>query len=267
MPKRNFLIFVAARSRKVAKSGTKPVYQNRTETVKYVDTANTSHINALRKFCQIAQLLGEGARYHAIQARPTWIPGKIAAQITAKSVIASAERLIDVRHFCRSRNRMAEISVPACPIPIQKTKFVIPQAQPTGMLFPHVPTPVEIRYPIQKSPNVAALAVMVNATHHQRGAGCSTTPEMRSVSQLKLRRFKTNGTCAIRCSASLIFSGAAAGAPSITKLPIASCQRRQSKIKNRESEIHYSGNFSTKLATPMFSASGIFGFGLRMRAR
>src|SRR5205823_4031334 len=77
---------------------------------------------------------------------------------------------------------------------------------------------------MQKSPNVAALAVMVNATHHQRGAGCSTTPEMRSVSQLKLRRFKTSGTCAIRCSASLIFSGAAAGAPSITKLPIANRQ-------------------------------------------
>src|SRR5436190_24138369 len=79
------------------------------------------------------------------------------------------------------------------------------------MLFPHVPTPVEIRYPMQKSPNVAALAVMVNATHHQRGAGCSTTPEMRSVSQLKLRRFKTSGALAICRSASLI-SGAAGAA-------------------------------------------------------
>jgi len=44
-----------------------------------------------------------------------------------------AERLIEVRHFCRSKNRMAEMSVPACPIPIQKTKLVMSQAQPTGI--------------------------------------------------------------------------------------------------------------------------------------
>src|SRR5947208_10139975 len=100
------------------------------------------------------------------------------------------------------------MSVPACPIPIQKTKLVMSQAQQTGMLFPHTPTPVEIRYPMQKSPNVAAVAVMVKATHHQRGAGCSTTPEIRSVSQLKLRRFRTSGMRAICRSASLI-SGAA----------------------------------------------------------
>src|ERR1700747_3862762 len=141
----NFLIFVVARSRNVAKSGTKPVYQNRTDTVKYVETAKTSHISGLRKFCQIAQLLGTGARYQAIQNRPTWMPGKIAAQITAKSVIASGERLIEVRHFWRSKNKMAEISVPACPIPIQKTKFVMSHAQPMGRLLPHTPIPVETR--------------------------------------------------------------------------------------------------------------------------
>src|SRR5438093_10398732 len=68
---------------------------------------------------------------------------------------------------------------------------------------------------MQKSPKVAVLAVMVKATHHQRGAGCSTTAEMRSVSQLKLRRFRTSGTCAIRRSASWTSGAAAAGAPSI----------------------------------------------------
>src|SRR5437867_10943028 len=60
--------------------------------------------------------------------------------------MASAERLIDVRHFCRNKNRMAEISVPAWPIPIQKTKLVISQAQPTGRLLPHTPIPVLTRY-------------------------------------------------------------------------------------------------------------------------
>src|SRR6266513_1160818 len=60
------------------------------------------------------------------------VPHQCAAEITAKSVIASAERLIEVRHFWRSKYRIAEISVPACPIPIQKTKLVMSHAQPTG---------------------------------------------------------------------------------------------------------------------------------------
>jgi hypothetical protein len=33
--------------------------------------------------------------------------------MTAKIVIASAARLMDVRQRCRSRNKIAEISVPA----------------------------------------------------------------------------------------------------------------------------------------------------------
>src|SRR5262245_3108922 len=60
---------------------------------------------------------------------------------------------------------------------------------------------------MQKRPKDATLAVMVKATHHHRGAGCSTTPEIRSVSQLKLRRCRTSGTRAISCSASSIISG------------------------------------------------------------
>src|SRR5476649_2829139 len=40
----NFLrSFVFARSRTVARSGNKPLYQNNNETVKYVEMANTSH--------------------------------------------------------------------------------------------------------------------------------------------------------------------------------------------------------------------------------
>ncbi len=73
-----------------------------------------------------------------------WISGNIAAQMTAKRVIASAERLMLVRHFCRKRKRMAEMSVPACPIPTQNTKLVMSNAQPTVRLRPHVPMPVAI---------------------------------------------------------------------------------------------------------------------------
>ena len=63
------------------------------------------------------------------------------AQATAKSVIASANRLIEVRQACLKSSRMAEIRVPAWPIPIHHTKFVMSKAQPTGMLLPQMPMP------------------------------------------------------------------------------------------------------------------------------
>ena len=50
-----------------------------------------------------------------------------------------------VRHFWRNRNRIAEINVPAWPIPIQNTKLVMSKAQPTGRLLPQTPMPVTIR--------------------------------------------------------------------------------------------------------------------------
>ena len=71
-----------------------------------------------------------------------WIKGNRPAHITANSVIASAARFTEVRHCCRSRNRMAEISVPAWPMPIQKTKLVMSKAQPTVRFSPQVPMPV-----------------------------------------------------------------------------------------------------------------------------
>ncbi len=60
-------------------------------------------------------------------------------------VIASAERLIEVRHFWRVRKRIAEMRVPAWPIPIQNTKLVMSHAQQTGTFSPHTPTPVDTR--------------------------------------------------------------------------------------------------------------------------
>jgi hypothetical protein len=47
--------------------------------------------------------------------------------------------VIDVRQRCR----VAEMSVPAWPIPIHHTKFVMSQAHMTGCRFPQTPTPVE----------------------------------------------------------------------------------------------------------------------------
>jgi hypothetical protein len=65
--------------------------------------------------------------------------------MTAKMVIASAKRLIAVRHFCRNRKSTAEINVPAWPIPTQNTKLTMAQPQPMGLLRPQMPVPSQIR--------------------------------------------------------------------------------------------------------------------------
>ena len=51
------------------------------------------------------------------------------AQMTAKIVIASAKRLMAVRHRWRKMKRMALMSVPAWPMPTHQTKFVMSHAQ------------------------------------------------------------------------------------------------------------------------------------------
>ena len=70
-----------------------------------------------------------------------WMMGKVPAHMTAKMVMASAARLMLVRQRCRNRKRMAEIRVPAWPMPTQKTKLVMSKAQPTVRLRPQVPMP------------------------------------------------------------------------------------------------------------------------------
>ena len=63
------------------------------------------------------------------------------AQTTAKIVIASAKRLMEFRQLCLKSSRMAEISVPAWPIPIHQTKLMIAKPQATGCVMPQIPTP------------------------------------------------------------------------------------------------------------------------------
>src|SRR5438128_6052199 len=99
---------------------------------------------------------------------------------------------------------------------------------------------------MQKSPKVAALAVMVKATHHQRGAGCSTTPEMRSVNQLKLRLFKTSGTRWTEAAASPLITSGAVGAASMFKLPIAKSDSPP-RIEHRQSQTSTIGNRRSKI--------------------
>src|SRR6202795_5358000 len=51
---------------------------------------------------------------------------------------------MDVRHFARKRYRMAEMSVPACPMPIQNTKVVMYIAHICGERLPAAPIPIQI---------------------------------------------------------------------------------------------------------------------------
>ena len=53
---------------------------------------------------------------------------------------------------------MAEISVPAWPMPIHQTKFVMSNAQPTGMLLPQIPMPFMNRCPTDTSRRPASVA-------------------------------------------------------------------------------------------------------------
>ena len=54
-------------------------------------------------------------------------------------------RLIEVRHFWCISNKKAEISVPACPMPIHHTKSVMAKHQATGISMPQMPTPINSR--------------------------------------------------------------------------------------------------------------------------
>ncbi len=93
--------------------------------MKYVLTANTSHMSGDLKFTQRSRWFGYGRSQKKYQARPRWISGKSPAVITANTVMASAERLNALRNFARNRKRTAEMSVPECAIPTQKTKFTM----------------------------------------------------------------------------------------------------------------------------------------------
>ena len=70
-----------------------------------------------------------------------WISGNIAAISTANTVIDSAPRFTALRHLARNRNRIAEISVPACAMPTQNTKVVMYTPHMTGCVSPVGPMP------------------------------------------------------------------------------------------------------------------------------
>src|SRR6185295_12219559 len=104
-------------------------------------------------------------QYSASQGRPVWMIGKMPAEATANSVIASANRLIDVRHVCFNSRRIAEMSVPAWPMPIHHTKLVMSKAQPTGTLLPQIPMPVTTRLASDTNSSSVSMKATPNPSH------------------------------------------------------------------------------------------------------
>ena len=86
--------------------------------------------------------------------------------MTAKIVIPSAKRLIDARQPCLRSSRIAEISVPAWPIPIHHTKLMIAKPQPTGMLTPQIPVPL-IRSQVRAMPSMPINMKPIDTTMNQ----------------------------------------------------------------------------------------------------
>src|SRR5262249_16895809 len=104
--------------------------------------------------------------------------GKMAAQATAKSVIASAERLIDVRQSCLNSRRIAEISVPAWPMPIHQTKLMIGNAQPTGMFVPQMPMALAKRYVTEIISAISSMKPTATNANHVSGVFFVMTTEI-----------------------------------------------------------------------------------------
>ena len=56
--------------------------------------------------------------------------------------MASVKRLMELRHFWKTSRRMAEMNVPAWPMPIHQTKLIMANPHATGTLMPQMPVPL-----------------------------------------------------------------------------------------------------------------------------
>src|SRR5262249_1716649 len=98
--------------------------RNTTLPIRYVLMAKKSHTSGERKLGQMRRSLGYGISQKNSHGRPRWMMGNRAPIMSAKTVMTSAHRVTGPRHHAFTSLRIAEMSVPAWLIPIQKTKFV-----------------------------------------------------------------------------------------------------------------------------------------------
>src|ERR1044071_4140377 len=95
--------------------------------------------------------------------------------------MASAKRLIEVRHSCRSSSRIADISVPAWPMPIHQTKLTMAKPQPIGWLTPQIPPPLANSQVTEARKTIRIMNEIPKPRYHQRGVRRSTTELIWSV--------------------------------------------------------------------------------------
>src|ERR1035437_4948284 len=132
-------------------------------------------------------VLGYGNSQYPSHGRPTWISGNMPAQHTAKMVIASAKRLIELRHVCLNNSRMAEISVPAWPIPIHHTKLMMAKPHAPGIVMPQMPTPFRNSHVSAITSMVAMPPATASPPNQPHGVfDVSTMPAIFCVTDLKL---------------------------------------------------------------------------------
>src|SRR6185295_16137956 len=76
---------------------------------------------------------------------------------------------------------MAEIRVPACPIPTQKTKLVMSHAQPTGTLRPQMPIPSQKSHDTATPSRPSSATAGRKKNHQPSGVGFSIGSTTASV--------------------------------------------------------------------------------------
>ena len=109
------------------------------------------------------------------------------AQITAKIVMASAKRLMELRQPCLNSSRIAEISVPAWPMPIHQTKLMMANPQATGCVMAQMPTPFRNSQVTATSSIVAPPPATVKSANQPIGVcGVSTMRAIFSVIDRKV---------------------------------------------------------------------------------
>src|ERR1017187_3141502 len=132
-------------------------------------------------------LRGSGSIQYPSHGRPMWISGNIPAQTTAKIVMASAKRLMELRQPCLNNSRIAEISVPAWPMPIHQTKLMMAKPQATGWVMAQMPVPLRNSHVTATSNMVAPAPATPNRASQPSGVcGVSTMRDIFSVTDRKV---------------------------------------------------------------------------------
>src|SRR5215470_12078091 len=119
---------------------------------------------------------------------------------------------------------MAEISVPACPIPIHQTKLTIANPQPMGMLMPQMPVPFMNSQPMAMVITPVRVKAIAKPTNQPKEVGRVRTMELiLSVTEPKVCPGPRTGVSRRICGESI------GGWPALMRSPIqgSDCARLQ----------------------------------------